>query len=191
MRRKRKAGNRVLAAVLAVSMVGAYAPAISAAGQPDGQPDGGAQLLADFTFDDAETGFAGGEAKASANGVYELRDSKDAESGKALYLNGNAANYLSVTDMDGGSLLAGKEEITISYDEKPDQTGTSWAFYAAPSTATQINQNEHYIGAFHNGGNIKIERYNNAGARPSSIQQSVGTEWAHIDVVFKAEETVL
>lgn len=186
MRRKRKVRNRVLAAVLAVSMVGAYAPAISAAGQRDGEP----QLLADFTFDDAD-GFAGGVAKAAVNGTYELRDSKDAESGKALYLNGSASNYLSVTDEDGGSLLAGKEEITISYDEKPDQTGTSWAFYAAPSTATQLNQNEHYIGAFHNSGNIKIERYNNAGARPASIQQSVGTEWAHIDVVFKAEETVL
>ena len=69
---------------------------------------------------------------ANVNGTYELQDSKDAESGKALYLNGNAGNYLSVTDSDGGSLLAGKEEITISYDEKPDQTGTSWVFYAAP-----------------------------------------------------------
>ena len=39
-------------------------------------------LLADFTFDDAETGFAGGSAVAKINGTYELRDSKDAQSGK-------------------------------------------------------------------------------------------------------------
>ena len=132
-------------------------------------------LLADFTFDAAETGFAGGSAVAKINGTYELRDSKDAQSGKALYLNGNASNYLSVTDEAGKSLLAGKEEITISYDEKPDQTGTSWVFYAAPNENAQVNAKEHYIGAFHNNGNIKVERYNNTNGRPASIETQRST----------------
>ena len=101
------------------------------------------------------------------------------------------ANYLSVTDSDGGSLLAGKEEITISYDEKPDQTGTSWVFYAAPNENAQVNAKEHYIGAFHNNGNIKVERYKNTNGRPASIEESAGTDWAHIDVVFKSTETIL
>ena len=159
MKKKSAVGNRVLAAFLATAMVGTYLPAIpAAAAGGDGDP----AVLAQFTFDDAETGFAGGSAVAKVNGTYELRDSMDAENGKALYLNGNAANYLSVTDEDGGSLLAGKEEITISYDEKPDQTGTNWAYYAAPTDGRQpLSGGERYIGAFHNSGNIKLERYKN------------------------------
>ena len=187
MNRTRKLKHRALAAVLAVSMVGAYVPTVASAQPGEEEPD----LLADFTFDDAETGFAGGSAVAKINGTYELRDSKDAQSGKALYLNGNASNYLSVTDEAGKSLLAGKEEITISYDEKPDQTGTSWVFYAAPNENAQVNAKEHYIGAFHNNGNIKVERYNNTNGRPASIEESAGTDWAHIDVVFKSTETIL
>lgn len=188
MKKKSAVRNRVLAAFLAAAMVGTYLPSIpAAAAGGDGDP----AVLAQFTFDDAETGFAGGNAVANVNGTYELRDSMDAENGKALYLNGNAANYLSVTDQDGGSLLAGKEAITISYDEKPDQTGTSWAYYAAPNNGTQVNQQEHYIGAFHNNGNIKLERYNNNGERPASIEQNVGTDWAHIDVVYTETDTTL
>ena len=130
MKKKSVDRNRVLAAFLAAAMAGTYLPSIPAAAA-GGESD--PAVLAQFTFDDAETGFAGGNAVANVNGTYELRDSMDAENGKALYLNGNAANYLSVTDQDGGSLLAGKEAITISYDEKPDQTGTNWAYYAAPT----------------------------------------------------------
>ena len=187
MNRTRKLKHRALAAVLAVSMVGAYVPTIASAQPGEEEPD----LLADFTFDDAETGFAGGSAVAKINGTYELRDSKDAQSGKALYLNGNASNYLSVMDEAGKSLLAGKEEITISYDEKPDQTGTSWVFYAAPNENAQVNAKEHYIGAFHNNGNIKVERYNNTNGRPASVEENVGSGWAHIDIVFTQEETSL
>ena len=171
-KKKHLAGKRVLAAVLTAALAGTYIPAVPAAAAGGDEPE----VLAKFTFDDVDTGFAGGSAEAAVNGTYELRDSKDAESGKALYLDGNAANYLSVTDKDGGSLLAGKEELTISYDEKPDQTATNWAFYAAPNTNAQVNQNEHYIGAFHNNGNIKVERYNNSGARPASVTQNVGTD---------------
>ena len=187
MKKKSAVGNRVLAAFLAAAMVGTYLPAIpAAAAGGDGDP----AVLAQFTFDDAETGFAGGSAVAKVNGTYELRDSMDAENGKALYLNGNAANYLSVTDEDGGSLLAGKEEITISYDEKPDQTGTNWAYYAAPTDGRQpLSGGERYIGAFHNSGNIKLERYKNG--RSDCIEESVGTDWAHIDIVYTEKDTTL
>ena len=83
MKKKSAVGNRVLAAFLATAMVGTYLPAIpAAAAGGDGDP----AVLAQFTFDDAETGFAGGSAVAKVNGTYELRDSMDAENGKALYL---------------------------------------------------------------------------------------------------------
>ena len=187
MKKKSAVGNRVLAAFLATAMVGTYLPAIpAAAAGGDGEP----AVLAQFTFDDAETGFAGGNAVANVNGTYELRDSMDAENGKALYLNGNAANYLSVTDKNGGSLLAGKEEITLSYDEKPDQTGTNWAYYAAPTDGRQpLSGGERYIGTFHNNGNIKLERYKNG--RSDCVEESVGTDWAHIDIVYTENDTTL
>ena len=54
MKKKSAVGNRVLAAFLAAAMVGTYLPAIpAAAAGGDGDP----VVLAQFTFDDAETGF--------------------------------------------------------------------------------------------------------------------------------------
>ena len=172
--KKTRMWKRGLALALSAAMVSPFLPAaVEAADAP---------LLADFTFDDEAHVLTGGSAKATVHGSYELRDSKDAASGKALYLNGTTSNYLELTNADGGSLLAGKDEITISYDAKPDRTGTNWVFYAAPDNGQQTNGKEYYIGAFANGGNTKVERYNNG--RTVSFTTPTGTDWSHVDIVY-------
>ena len=170
---KRAMWKRGLALALSAAMISPFLPAAASAEE--------AALLADFTFDDEASVLTGGNAKATVNGSYSLTDSKDAASGKALYLDGNASNYLAVTDADGNSLLAGKKEITISYDAKPDRTATNWVFYAAPDTRNQASP-EYYIGAFANSGNTKVERYKNG--RTVSFTTATGTDWTHVDIVF-------
>ena len=176
--------KRWVSLALGAAMVGTMIPATAKA-----QEETSVALLADFTFDDAAHVTGGGNAKAEVKGTYELKDSKDAENGQALYLDGNASNYLTVTDADGGSLLTGKKAITISYDAKPDRTSTSWVFYAAPDTKTQTNGKEYYIGAFANGGNTKVERYNNG--RTVGFTASTGTDWAHVDIVYDENVTTV
>ena len=176
--------KRWISLALGAAMVGTMIPATAKA-----QEETSVALLADFTFDDAAHVTGGGNAKAEVKGTYELKDSKDAENGQALYLDGNASNYLTVTDADGGSLLTGKKAITISYDAKPDRTSTSWVFYAAPDTKTQTNGKEYYIGAFANGGNTKVERYNNG--RTVGFTASTGTDWAHVDIVYDENVTTV
>ena len=182
MKKRKRILQRMFASVLTAAMVGTMIPAAAfAAQQTINTP-----LLADFTFDDEASVLAGGNAKATVNGSYELKDSKDAASKKALYLDGNASNYLSITDKDGNSLLAGKTEITVSYDVKPDRTATSWVFYAAPNTDAQKSP-EYYIGAFVNNGNTKVERYKNG--RTVSFETKTGTAWSHVDIVYSEKAT--
>lgn len=147
-------------------------------------------LLASFDFNtDASDGaFIGGSAKASVSGSYTLTERTDGDS--AIYFDGGA-NYLSVTDADGKSLLTGKDEITISYDQKADRTDTNWVFFAAPNINTQKYQQEHYLGAMVKNGQTMIERYNNSGARPANLTVENGTDWTHIDVVVEKSKTVI
>ena len=147
-------------------------------------------LLASFDFNtDASDGaFIGGSAKASVSGSYTLTERTDGD--LAIYFDGGA-NYLSVTDADGKSLLTGKDEITISYDQKADRTDTNWVFFAAPNTNTQKYQQEHYLGAMVKNGQTMIERYNNSGARPANLTVENGTDWTHIDVVVEKSKTVI
>ena len=176
--------NKTLALVLTASMAGAYLPAdVQAAGKTANEP------FAAFTFDDEESGFTSAGGTAEVKGSYRLDD--HADNGKALYLDGNASNYLSLKNQAGKSILSGKNEITISYDEKPDRKETNWAFYAAPNNDKPVNQKEHYIGAFHNNGNVKVERYDNENGRPACPDVTIGTDWAHIDIVFQESQTVL
>lgn len=143
-------------------------------------------ILADFDFDDEAGGFEGGSARAS--GSYTLTDGYD---GKALYLDGSASNYLTVTNLDGGSLLTGLDELTISYEMKPDRTGTNWVMYAAPDGGTQNYLHEKYLGIMESGGTTTAERYLNAGARPASASTSTGSDWHHVDVVVTKEDTAI
>lgn len=144
-------------------------------------------LLAEFDFDDTDSGFECRTAKATGN--YTLVEGKDEEHGRALYLDGSAEQYLTVTDREGGSLLAGSEEATISFEAKPDRTDTNWAFYAAPDTNAQTVNREKYIGVLLKDGTVTAERYLNNGRRPQSPSAACGNDWVRIDVVFGAAAT--
>ena len=78
--------KRWISLALGAAMVGTMIPATAKA-----QEETSVALLADFTFDDAAHVTGGGNAKAEVKGTYELKDSKDAENGQALYLDGNAS----------------------------------------------------------------------------------------------------
>ena len=146
-------------------------------------------LIAEFTFDDA-TGsgdMTGGNAKAT--GTYTIVDSY-AGGGKALHLNGSN-QFLSLTKTDGSSLLTGLTELTISYEAKHERTATNWVAYAAPNTNAQTFNAEKYIGAFQNGGNLKVERYNNSGSRPLAAETAVSNDWTHVDLVYTTDAVIV
>jgi len=153
-----------------------------------GEDDTEEKILADFNFDteadlgNGAKGFASENAKAS--GSYTLQDSYNAKAGKALYLDGSASNFLTVTDKEGNSLLAGVNEMTISYEFKPDRSDTNWVMYAAPNSSAPTYNSEKYLGILANSGTTTLERYNNGGSRPSNPSVQTGSEWSRVDIVI-------
>lgn len=144
----------------------------------------------DFNEEPQNGKFTSDGVEAVVTGGSVVLQERDAANGKALYLDGSA-KYLKLQKTDGSSVLTGLDALTISFDAKPDRTGTNWGFYAAPNEEKQVNNQEHYIGAFINGGNTKIERYNNNGSRPVCASGSTGVDWSHVDVVFTENATDL
>jgi len=142
-------------------------------------------VLAEFTFDDAETGLNGSGALAAENGTLEFVE--DAERGKVLSLSKDA--WLNVTKEDGSPLLTGAEELTVSYYSKAGRTDTNWAFYAAPSAEPQNFGGEYYLGILENNKNITSERYFNG--RQESPSAVCGEGWNHVVVVYGADDTKL
>lgn len=188
MKKKKAAGKKALAAFLAFAMAGAYLPSVpAAAAEPE------ANLLLDFNFDNLMDNQAIVTDTAIATGGYTLQDSYEG-AGKALHLDETASQWLRVTDEQGGSLLTGLEEMTVSYDIKNERTDTNWALYAAPSDTTQGDPTgEHYVGFLHKDGSLTVERYNHVGNsnRPANPSAAVGTEWTHIDAVLSETDTAI
>ncbi len=185
MRKENLWRRRGTAFVMAAALMATSIP-YSALAKTEKTEAADADILADFDFDSDAGGFTGGRAKAS--GTYTLTDSYD---GKALYLDGSASNFLTVTDEAGDSLLTGLDELTISYEMKPDRTATNWVMYAAPNSGTQNYLQEKYLGILESGGTTTAERYLNAGARPASASASTGNDWSHVDVVVTKEDTAI
>ncbi len=147
--------------------------------------------LAEFTFDaEAEGGvYAGGNAQAAAKGQCQTKVKYGEDS--ALYLNG-ADSFINITSKDGGSILKGKENITVSYDAKPEKGEKSWTFFAAPNADGQTYQQEHYLGILHTSANLLLERYNNSNGRPgNNIEATAGSDWMHVDMVVSENATKL
>jgi hypothetical protein len=142
--------------------------------------------IADFTFDDEETGFAGAGAKATAgNGAIADMLATD-DDRKVLQLEKAAEEFLSVTKEDGSSLLTGLTDVKISFDLK----GSGWALYAAPNTDSQVWKNEYYLGALVSDTGITIERYM-AGRSPVVTGSKSADAWVHVDIVAKEDGTIL
>lgn len=153
----------------------------------------GASLVADLSFDDATAGLTGAGAKATVNGELTLEDGADGTQAVRL----SSGGWLNLTKDDGTPLLAGRDTVTISYDSRPDASGNvGWLFFAAPSTATQTYQNEHYVGFMDKATSLGVERYNNAGARISTgnLNAPAGTVtagWKHVDLVLDGMQGAL
>ena len=184
MKKGKAIREKVIASFLAASMVCTLMPATALA--VDGTEE--LPLLAEFTFDDTETGFKGGQAKTSRIGTPAVQET---DGRKALYLDGSS--YLDVTNLEGGSLLAGQEQITVSYDAKPDLTNSgNWVMFAAPNADTQEYLQERYIGILaETGGTTKVERYNQTDPRTEAAIAATGSDWVHVDVVFSENATTI
>lgn len=139
--------------------------------------------IADFSFDDMETGFSGAGAVANQNGAVAIVD-RENQAGKALDLNGTDA-WLDVKKQDGGSLLTGLEELTVSFDSYSRKNEKSWSFFAAPNADAQGYNSENYAAAFDNATGLAFEYYKGGrGARGSaSASCSYNEGWKHVDLV--------
>ena len=125
------------------------------------------EMLANFSFDtDAVNGvYDGGNAQATAKGKCQTKVKYGTN--RALYLDG-ANSFINITAKDGGGILKGKENITVSYDLKPDRNDTGWTFFAAPNADRQTYEKEHYLAILHKTSELLVERYNNTSGRPGN-----------------------
>lgn len=183
---KKKGVSRWLAGMLAGAVAFSGIPMTNASAA-----ETSAILLADFDFNSEADGgvFNGRNAKAEIKGGCELNVKTVTDS--ALYLNGSNA-FLNVTAADGSALLAGKEEITISYDAKAEKSEKSWAFFAAPNTNNQSYKSEEYLGIGHTASGVLVERYKNSGERPgNNLKGTVTNDWNHVDVLVSETGTKL
>lgn len=152
------------------------------------------EMLANFSFDtDAVNGvYDGGNAQATAKGKCQTKVKYGTN--RALYLDG-ANSFINITAKDGGGILKGKENITVSYDLKPDRNDTGWTFFAAPNADRQTYEKEHYLAILHKTSELLVERYNNTSGRPgnniSDKEKSVLDGWFHVDLVVTETSTKL
>ena len=131
------------------------------------------------------------KGKATLTGSISYAESED--NSYAAKFSGGANNYISLSNEDGTNLLAGKDEITITFHKKSGNV-TSWWLYAAPDNNAQTYGQEHYLGAFDNGAQntLAIERYNNAGTRNESPTASYTQgAWQEITAVVGEDKTTL
>ena len=141
------------------------------------------KVLAEFTFDDEESGFVSENGKAVTAGTNVL--SEDAVSGKALSLDGTGSNYLKVTDKDGNALLDECEELSVSYWTKVSDTGTNWAYYASKDDEVQTFGQECYIAAADKADSYEAVRWKNNGSRTENPTATVTEDkWRQITVVY-------
>lgn len=147
------------------------------------------QIVAYLSFDDSVSGLKGANAQAAGNGRWSI--SNGGVSGNSLYLDGSG--YMNVAKTDGSSLLTGCDEVTISYYSKADNDGAMWSMFLSPNAEGQNVNFEKYLGILDRKGSVNVERYNNNGARPTSIFASASADgaWRHVAVVFANGMTTL
>ncbi|MBO5303221.1 MAG: FIVAR domain-containing protein [Lachnospiraceae bacterium] len=142
----------------------------------------------DFNTDAKDGIFAAGKAKAEVFGDYKLKAKTLAD--KALYFNGTDT-YLEVTAVDGSSLLAGKNAITVSYDVKAESGERNCIFYAAYAGQDQMD-NEEYLGIFQDASGLWIECIKNTGGTGQNIYvQADSTDWIHVDILIEKNNITL
>lgn len=142
--------------------------------------------LAEFSFDDEESGFIGGQAVAECKGKPVIKDG-------ALYLDGTDSNWLSLQKADGSSLLTGWEEMTFSFAAKPESEKGNWLLYAAADENTQEHGKERYLGLLEFQKSISAERFKNQGSRPETayVEGVDTTQWIYVTLVHSADEAII
>jgi hypothetical protein len=174
--------KKLLALIMVAAMIACFAVVTSAAAPSD--------YIAYFSFDDAESGLAGGTAKAEiigegaqfADGAITLKDN---------------ATYLKVTKNDGTPLLTGVETLTVAFKAYVEGA-PCWPFYVIPDTLPsgtefQTWPQEIYIGCLLNT-NANFERYNNVeqNARPAAGSAPIAqSEWVHVAGVYDTDKTLI
>ncbi|MDO4563108.1 MAG: alpha-L-arabinofuranosidase C-terminal domain-containing protein [Clostridia bacterium] len=134
-------------------------------------------LLLDIDFD--SDSLSGGIGEANVVG------SVDMSSGAAVF-DGTAGNYLSITKQNGASLLASRDEFTISCMVKTENTATSWIHYTTQSDDT-AGSNLNYIGIFAQRNFVKAERYNGNRSNFTETSSYDLSEWTHVAAVYTNE----
>jgi GH43 family beta-xylosidase len=174
----------VLAAAAASTPAAAQAPSVrAAAAVPAPTP------VASFDFDAAPTdgAFVSGDARANVEGAVDLEAGRPGH-GTAARL--SPAFWLDLRTSGGGSLLAGRDDVTISYDSRPDPQGNvGWTVFAAATADPQIYAQERYVGVLDRGDGLVVERYRNTAGRDASgnLAASTGGDWKHVDLVLSGE----
>lgn len=123
-------------------------------------PEDSTLISLNFDNGDLTSGSEYGKAEAVGTAKFATLDDK-----KVLQLDNTDSTAIKLTDANGNGLLAGQEEITVSFSFKQTADATSWWFFAAPNANEQQFNQEHYLGAFGSAGKLKVERYNNSGSR--------------------------
>ena len=149
--------------------------------------------IASFSFDsydteekafvDEKTG-----AVAKAVGNIQISESEKVSGQGALALDGES--YLNVTDVDGRSLLAGYEEVTISYLSKVTKDNyPNWGFIAQ-QTGSNVDARK-YIGTIEFQDRVALERSNGTGGSPQLVKTNDNKEWHLVTAVLKEGTTEL
>ena len=145
------------------------------------------KLLFAMNFNNQNTDAIKGKATLTGNITYAESDDKS----YAAKFSGSASNYLSLSNADGSNLLAGKDEITITFHKKAGNA-TSWWLYASPDDSTQEYQKEHYLGILDNGSKLTAERYHNSGTRTDSNTYSYAQgAWQEVTLVVNENKSTL
>lgn len=146
------------------------------------------KLIADFTFDNEESGFCGAGAVATKERAgNNLNIVSDDVYGNVLQFSGaplaGDLSYLSVAKEDQSSLLAGVTEFTVSYDSNSSGVFQNcWTFFA--NRAGVPAANTQYIGVADYPNHLTVERY-----KESADASGLVPGWKHVDVVFSESKT--
>lgn len=137
------------------------------------------ELIYELDFDTEAPVAKTGSYTATANGTITYTDGKDG--GKAAVISGNN-NFITLD----GSMLAGKECLTVSFDVNvADASANYWVYFAAPNDSSTGN-NPTYIGGLFkkdSGGIIACERFLN-GRADDSYSRMDPAKWVNVTVVY-------
>jgi len=184
--------TRTLVALGVVSVLAATAagtPAVAAPVREAAVSAAAPQPVASFDFDapPVDGAFVSGNARAAVRGTADLVAGREGH-GTAARL--SSAFWLDVRNADGGAVLAGDHEVTISYDSMPAASdNVGWTVFAAADAATPTFGNERYLGILDRTGGLTVERYRNSGGRDTTgnLTHDGRAGWKHVDLVLSGE----